>query len=204
METDPKAYVAMLEDLDSDVGKLLKTLDQLGIADNTIVIFVSDNGGFAGAANMGPLSGSKGTTLEGGIRVPLIIRWPQRIKPNTTSDQVCVTFDLTNSLLTLAGADIKSVELDGIDIIRHVADGRDDMSRSLFWRGRRGDRTWSAVRDGDLKFVRKQQAGKTEQWMYDLANDIGEQDDLASKRMGEAKRLQKLLERWETEVTATR
>ena len=74
--SDARTYVAMLEDLDSEVGRLLAALNEQGIADDTLVVFVSDNGGFAGAAHMGPLRGAKSTTFEGGIRVPLIIRWP--------------------------------------------------------------------------------------------------------------------------------
>ena len=204
MEKDPQAYVAMLEDLDAEVGRILNTLDQAGVAEKTIVVFVSDNGGFAGAGNMGALNGSKGTTLEGGIRVPMIVRWPDRIAAGTESDQVCLTFDLTASLLKLAGANLSGIDLDGIDIISHVADGKDDFPRTLFWRGRRGERTWSAVREGNLKYVRKEQAGKREEWLYDLSNDIGETDDLASRQDSDVKRMRRLLADWDKATQAKR
>ena len=204
MERDAETYVAMLEDLDAEVGRLLTALDKTGIAGDTVVVFVSDNGGYRGAANMGPLSGSKSTTLEGGIRVPLIIRWPGRFEPNTVSRQVSTTFDLTASILELTQADVPANRLDGIDIIDHVSQGRQDFSRTLFWRGRRGERTWSAVRDGDLKYVRKTEGDQTEEWLFDLSADIGEKTDLLSLQPTQARRLKNLLARWETEVKAVR
>ncbi|QDV45708.1 Arylsulfatase [Stieleria neptunia] len=204
MAFDPPAYIAMLEDLDAEVGRILKTLEDSGVADNTIVLFVSDNGGFAGAGNMGPLRGSKGTTYEGGIRVPLIVRWPNRIAPGTVSSQVCVTFDLTRSILTLAGADVSGRKLEGIDILSHVADQREDIPRTLFWRGRRRNRTWTAVRNGDLKLVRKREGTDTTQWMYNLASDVGETDDLASSRPQAFEQLERLIQWWEGDVQPRR
>jgi arylsulfatase A len=204
MELDQDAYVAMLENLDSEVGRLLAAIDAKGIAEKTVVVFVSDNGGFAGAGHMGPLRGSKSSTLEGGIRVPLIIRWPQRIKPNMTSDQVSVTFDLTASYLRLAGAEVAESQLEGYDIIDHVATGKNDFARTLFWRGKRGDRVWAAVRDGDLKYVRKDESGQRDQWLFDLSADIGEASDLAGKRPQDVDRLRRRLESWEADVTPVR
>lgn len=204
MERDAGTYVAMLEDLDSEVGRLLSALDELRIADHTIVVFVSDNGGLSDAANMGPLSGAKSTTLEGGIRVPLIIRWPGHIQPNTVSQQVSATFDLTCSFLRLAKTDTAADRLDGYDIIGHVAERRDDFPRTLYWRGRRGDRTWWAVRDRDLKYVRKTEGGRTDEWLFDLASDVGEKNNLYETNATEANRLKKLLSDWEAEVKPLR
>jgi len=201
---DAATYVAMLEDLDSEVGRLLAAIDKQGLSDKTIVVFVSDNGGFGPAAHMGPLRGAKSTTLEGGIRVPLIIRWPNRIKPNTTCNQVSLTFDLTKSFLQLAKAHVPAERLDGYDIIGHLVEGRDDFARTVFWRGKRGERTWSAVRDGDLKYVRKDEGGKTEEWLFDLSSDIGEENDLLVKQSSEADRLKRVLEEWDKETKATR
>ena len=204
MELDAAAYVAMLENLDSEVGRILDTLDERGMAGNTLVVFVSDNGGFEGAGNMGPLRGAKSSTFEGGIRVPMIARWPGRIKPNTTSDQVSVTFDLTKSFLRLARSDVPDQRLDGYDIIEHVTAGKKDFSRTLFWRGKRGDRVWSAVRDGDLKYVRKSEGDRQEKWLFDLSRDLGEVSDLRPKRPEEADRLRALLEAWEVDVEPIR
>ncbi len=203
-DTDADAYVAMLEDLDSEVGRLLTALDKASIAQNTVVVFVSDNGGFANAAHMGPLNGAKSTTLEGGIRVPLIIRWPGHIRPGIESQQTSLTFDLTNSFLDLAKANVNSEQLDGYNIIQHIADQREDISRTLFWRGKRGDRVWSAVRDGDLKYVRKVESGTTEEWLFDLDADIGEQNDLSGAQPDDSTRLKRMLGNWESEVPPVR
>ena len=203
MEADAKTYVAMLEDLDSEVGRLLKALEENNLAKDTLVIFVSDNGGFAKAAHMGPLRGAKSSTLEGGIRVPLIVRWPGRIASGKTSDQVCATFDLTRSILNLAGAKTPANLLDGFDVVDHVAKQKPNFKRTLYWRGKRGERTWWAVRDGSYKYVRKTE-GKTEEWLYDLSNDIGESNDLSQKKSEQVARLRKLLAVWEEEVQPVR
>ena len=202
-EPDAKAYVAMLEDLDREVGRVLATLKKHKLEKNTLVVFVSDNGGFARAANMGPLNGAKSTTLEGGIRVPLIMRWPGHIQPGTTSRQVCATFDLTFSILNLAGAGVPAKRLDGFDLVNHITGSKKDFERTLFWRGKRGERTWSAVRSGDLKYVRKVE-GETSEWLFDLASDIGEKNDLSKSRPGDVKRLKKLLGDWEKDVRPLR
>ena len=204
MQRDPQAYIQMLQDLDAEVGRLLDAVDGAGLRENTIVVFVSDNGGLRGAANMGPLRGAKSSTLEGGIRVPLIIRWPGRIKPNTRSQQVSATFDLTRSILRLAKAQVPAERLDGYDIIDHVAKERNDFSRTLFWRDRRGDRTWWAVRDGDLKYLQKTKGGQTEQWLFDVTSDLHEEKNLLDAQPAEADRLRKLLADWEADVATGR
>ena len=203
MKPDAQTYVAMLEDLDREVGRLLSALEKHKLSDNTLVVFVSDNGGFSGAANMGPLNGAKSTTLEGGIRVPLIMRWPNKIKPGITSDQVCATFDLTRSILNLAQAKVSHEQLDGLDIVKHVSARKPDFARTLFWRGKRGERTWSAVRQGDLKYVRKKE-GETQEWLFDLSRDIGEKTNLSSSKPKEFALLKKLLADWEKEVQPVR
>ena len=203
MKPDAETYVAMLEDLDSEVGRLLRVLDKHKLTDNTLVIFVSDNGGFSGAANMGPFSGAKSTTMEGGIRVPLIMRWPGKIRSGTISDQVCMTFDLTRSIIILTQSNAPEMQLDGFDLVNHISKRKPDFSRTLFWRGKRGERTWSAVRDGDLKFVRKTE-GQTQEWLFDLSKDLGEKNDLSSARPSQVARLKKLLLNWEKEVKPVR
>jgi N-acetylgalactosamine-6-sulfatase len=203
-EPDERTYVAMLEDLDSEAGRLLATLEQQKLADNTLVLFASDNGGVAGAGHLGPLRGAKGTTFEGGIRVPLIVRWPGRIPAGTTSKQVAATFDLTRSLLELAGAHQAAERSDGYNIIGHIVERRDDFPRTLFWRGRRGERTWWAARDGDWKYVRKAEGDQSEEWLFNLARDVGEHTSLVAENPAEANRLQELLRAWESNVKSVR
>ena len=204
MEPDEATYVAMLEDLDNQVGKVLDTLEKEGLTDNTLVVFVSDNGGYGKIANMEPLQGAKSTTLEGGIRVPLLIKWPGKIKPGQTSQQVCATFDLTQSFLNIAGADTSVLGLDGTDILQHIALGRKEFNRTLFWRGKRGDRIWSAVRDGNWKYVRKREGGKLDQWVFNLSKDIGEKNDLSSQCPELLAALKSKLAKWECDVKPLR
>jgi N-acetylgalactosamine-6-sulfatase len=203
-QPDAATYVAMLEDLDCQVGRLLAALEQRGLGERTVVVLVSDNGGFAGAAHMGGLRGAKSTTFEGGIRVPLIIRWPGWIPAGTQCDQVAATFDLTRSFLQFAGAHVPAARLDGYGILDHVVQRRNDFPRTLFWRERRGDQTWWAVRDGDWKYVRRADSGEFEAWLFDLARDMGEQNNLLADQPAEAARLQALLRDWETGVAPAR
>lgn len=196
-EKDPDAYVAMLEDLDAQVGKLLQAITDANLRERTLVVFVSDNGGFAGAAHMGPLRGAKSSTLEGGIRVPCIAHWPGTLQPQTTH-QTSITFDLTRSFLQLAGASTEDTE--GYDIIKHLRESRGDRERTLFWRGRRGDRTWAAVRHGDLKWVRKVEGGQQESWLYNLRDDIGETRDLTQSQPQSVAALRQQLADWEADV----
>ena len=149
---------------------------------------------------MGGLRGAKGTTFEGGIRVPLIIRWPDKIAAGQVCHQPCLTFDLTRSFLKLAGASVPG-ELDGDDIIGHVISGKPDYLRTLFWRGKRGDKTWSAVRHGDAKYVRKVEGDRTEEWTFDLG-DSDESVELESSET--TSQLQKLLAEWENDVKPAR
>lgn len=202
-ERDPETYIKMLEDLDAQVGQLIEAIDTAGLSKQTIIVFASDNGGLDNAAHMGPLRGAKSGTFEGGIRVPLIIRWPGKIKPGTVSHQVSATFDLTRSFLNLAGAKTTR-QLDGLDLIEHVTSEAKDVDRRLFWRGRRAERTVWAVRDGNLKLVRQRDEGQTEEWLFDLAGDISETNDLSQARPAEVQRMRQLLQAWESDVRPVR
>lgn len=201
MTPDEQTYVAMLEDLDAEVGRLLAALNKAGAADNTIVVFASDNGGFAGAAHMGGLRSAKGTTFEGGIRVPLIVRWPEKIKAGTICRQPCLTFDLTRSFLEIAGAKIPET-LEGDDIINHVVSNGSDYTRTLFWRGKRGNRVWSAVRHGDRKYVRRVEGQVSEDWIFDLEKDKAEASSLELPAV--RSELKGLLAAWEEDVRPVR
>ena len=196
---DPEKYRAVIEALDASVGRVLAKLEELGRAENTIVIFTSDNGPIRMGETQ-PFRGLKGTLQEGGIRVPCIIRWPGRIQPGTTTNQVATTMDLTYSMLRYSGADPVRHGLDGRDIIGQLADGRPDEARTLFFRYRRGAVVRKAIREGDLKLIENHEGGSTEVLMYDLAADPGEANNLASHRTAEVKRLQARIAAWEAEV----
>ena len=198
-----EGYVAMVEHLDTSVGLVLETLAQNHDLANTVVIFKSDNGGTRVARNA-PFSGHKGTTWEGGIRVPCIVRWPGHIAPNSTNRQVAITMDLTRSLLRIAGATDSTLPPDGIDIIAQVEHDQPLESRTLFWRGKRGDRTWRAVRNGDLKYLSLTQSDAFEEHLFDLNQDLSEKKDLLPGAPQNADRLKQLLVAWESNVTSRR
>jgi N-acetylgalactosamine-6-sulfatase len=200
----PDVYIAMIEHMDKCIGRILKALDRNDLASNTVVIFSSDNGGTGSARNT-PLSKAKGTTFEGGIRVPAVARWPGVIPSGTVSDQVCITFDFSASIVRIAGAKVpKGRQFDGIDILKLVEIGQPPQKRTLFWRGRRGDRTRWAVRDGDMKYIRAASAGRSEEYLFDLKDDVGETNDLLEKRPRQVRRLKALLAEWERQVRHAR
>jgi len=200
----PDVYVAMIEHMDKCIGRLLKVVDDRQLTENTLVLFLGDNGGTRSARNV-PLSGIKGSTFEGGIRVPAIARWPGVIPLGVVSDQVCVTMDFTASIVRVAGARVPDGrEFDGVDVLKLLEDGRPPQKRTLFWRGRRGDRSWRAVRDGDLKYIRRSDQGRSTEYLFDLRNDISETTNLMADQPRQAGRLRNLLADWEEEVQPTR
>jgi N-acetylgalactosamine-6-sulfatase len=200
----PDVYIAMIEHMDKCIGRILAKLDEKGLDEDTVVIFSSDNGGTGSARNT-PLSRNKGTTFEGGIRVPAVARWPGRIAAGTISEQPCITFDFSASIVRIAGAKIPpGRDFDGIDIIKLVETGQPLQKRTLFWRGRRGLRTRKAVRDGDMKYIWQTNGRSTEEFLFDLENDIGEKHNLLATRPKEVGRLKELLANWERQVRPIR
>lgn len=198
-----EGYIKMVEQLDTCVGRILATLAEHHDLANTIVIFKSDNGGTRYARNT-PFSGGKGTTWEGGIRVPCIVRWPGVIPANITNDQTAITMDLTRSLIRISAATSPVLPPDGIDILAQVTENKPAHARTLFWRGKRGDRIWRAVRDGDLKYLSLIRDESFEEHVFDLASDPSEADDLLAQRPQDAERLRILLATWEADVTSRR
>ncbi len=197
-------YVEMVERLDACVGRILAAVEATGQADNTLVIFASDNGGNKMGSNV-PFAGHKSGLYEGGIRVPCIVRWPGVLPAGRTSSQPSITMDLTASMLAAAGATAPpELPLEGMDILGHVRRAAADRARTLFWRARRGQRTWRAVRDGNLKYLTRQDGDKIEQHLFDLAADPAEKTDLLAARPADADRLRSLLTKWEQEVKPRR
>ncbi len=202
-QAPPRVYAAMIERMDDAVGKILAVLEEKGIARNTLVIFKSDNGGTASARPAG-LRGIKGSAFEGGIRVPCIARWPGALPAGAVCKHPALTLDLTASMARAAGvAPPKLRPFDGVDILRAVND-LDPPKRALFWRGRRGDRTWRAVREGALKYVSRADDGEREEYLFDIERDPGEQNNLLAAQSDDAARLKRLLAAWEKEVKPAR
>lgn len=201
----PKVYAAMIERLDDAVGRVLAALEKEGLASNTLVIFTSDNGGTASARPTG-LRGIKGSTFEGGIRVPCIVRWPGRIPAGITTAQVALTFDLTASMARAAGVTPSAGRaFDGLDVLARLAEGQPEIPRTVFWRGRRGTNAWKAAREGSLKYVVNTGGGaKKTEGLFDLDADLAEERDLTASRPADAKRLRELLAAREAEVAPVR
>jgi arylsulfatase A-like enzyme len=189
-------YVRMLERADQGVGEILAVLDRRGLTDNTLVIFTNDNGGEWLSRNA-PLFHRKATLWEGGIRVPLILRWPGVLPAGTVSGQVAITMDITASILAATGtrppADYRP---DGIDLLPILRGKAPLAERRLFWRWDRPNRQQRAVRFAQWKLL--VDAGQL--LLFDLSVDPGEQTDLAARRPDLIATLKHLLAEWEADV----
>jgi N-acetylgalactosamine-6-sulfatase len=195
----------IIQRLDQGVGKVLQTLDDAGRAEQTLVIFCSDNGAYPIAASNAPFRGHASELLEGGIHVACMARWPGVLPANLVDDRPMMTFDLTASILAAAGiAPPKDRPLDGIDVLGQIAEGRPPQRRVLFWRSRRAQRTWKAVLDGRLKLVSRDDAGDHDQWLFDLESDPGESTSLMDSHPDDATRLKQLLAAWEQQLHPVR
>jgi len=193
-------YVKMLERADQGVGEILATLDRLGLARNTLVIFTNDNGGEWLSRNA-PLYHRKGTLWEGGIRVPLILRWPGALPAGKTSKQVAITMDLTASILAATGTRApEGYRPDGIDILPILRGDAPLLDRQLFWRIAGPNRRQLAARVGRWKLL----ADANHLFLFDLGNDPGERIDLAARHPELVVRLKHLLGDWEADVGPTR
>jgi len=199
---------AQLQSIDEGVGLMVNKLDELGLADNTILIFTSDNGGEEDVTSNAPLRAGKSTLYEGGIRVPLIVRWPTGIKPASICSTPTSTVDFYPTFLQLAG--IKAVphqNLDGVSIWPLLKGAKTRLKRdALFWhyplnkRHFLGGRSSGAVRQGDWKLIEFFDTGDVE--LYNLVKDISERNNLAKKMSNKTAELQKLLAAWRKDVAA--
>ncbi len=171
-----RTYRRMIQHMDLQIGRVLQTLDASGIADNTIVIFTSDNGGER-YSDTWPFTGRKTELLEGGLRVPALMRWPGRIPPGTVSEQVTITMDWLPTLLAAAGtAPDPMFPSDGIDLLPLLAPEGAPRPRKLFWRYKYNDQ--QAARDGDWKYLKI----LDNTFLFDLAQDPMERANLKERR----------------------
>jgi arylsulfatase A-like enzyme len=210
---DHAVYAGMIESTDESVGRVLDKLEELDIASRTVVVFVSDNGGLStllqGRTSMPtsnlPLRAGKGWLYEGGIRAPLIVRWPTMIVGPRAIEQPAMSMDLYPTLLEIAGiAPRPEQHLDGVSLAPAL-EGWDGAEReAMFWHFPHyhgsGNVPSGAVRLGDYKLVEWFEDGRLE--LYDLAGDIGETTDLAAAMPEKADELRALLSNWRREVGA--
>jgi arylsulfatase A len=201
-------YAAMIEAMDQTVARVRQVLQDEKIADRTIVIFASDNGGRVPTTSNLPLRAGKGSAYEGGVRVPLIIHWPGVTQPNSTCDTPVISIDYYPTILHMLGVADKPNHLtDGFNLeplLRHTADL---APRNLYWHYPHhqhyqlgGAMPYSAIRSGDFKLIEFFDDMHTE--LYDLRADIGEQNDLASKMPEKTRELRDQLHAWRTQVGA--
>ena len=198
--TDPnrKIFAAMLSAMDDAVGRVLAAVRDRGQEENTLILFIADNGGptQGTTSQNGPLRGYNATTYEGGPRVPFLVQWKGRLPAGRTYDLPVMNLDVAPTILAATGHPVDAAaHLDGVDLVPFLsgkAEGR--PHETMFWRF--GEQ-W-AVRHGDWKLVvSKGGSGKPE--LYDLAADVGEQNDLAAREPGRVAELQKLYDGWNAE-----
>jgi arylsulfatase A-like enzyme len=198
-------YAAQVEATDRAIGKVLDEIDRLGIADNTLVIFTSDNGGWDGATDNRPLRAGKGDLYEGGLRVPLIVRWPgviakgKAVAPDSTIDTPVVSTDLSATILDAADVTLgRNETLDGV-ALRPLLQGKQPDRDAIFFHyphyaWHKANRPGGAVRSGSYKLIRRYDDGVLE--LFDLAKDAGEEKNLADQLPEVAAKLDDRLGRW--------
>ena len=215
--TPRAAYAAMISRLDKDVGRIMSLLRELGIDEQTLVLFSSDNGtthlkrevDYEFFESVGPLRGLKGSLYEGGIRVPMIARWPGKIAAGGTTEHVSAFWDVLPTLAEVAGAEVPS-GIDGISFLPTLL-GRGAVQRVhefLYWEfpsygGQQAVRMgkWKGVRQGMLRRGRRGGRGRQEKVdrlrieLYDLASDISESHDVAAEHPEIVEKIRKIMQR---------
>ena len=196
-------YGAMIEALDRSFGKIMNHLEERGLSNNTLVIFTSDNGGFAGVSDNRPLRESKGHIYEGGIRVPLLIRWPNIIKPAQVNHTPIISMDFFPTILDVCKLPPEPLS-DGISLTP-IFKGGNLTRRSLFFHfpnyaWHRSNSLAGAVRSGDFKLIRHYATGELE--LYNLTKDLSETTNLANSRPRLTNRLNQQLTAWLADADA--
>ena len=202
-------YGAMVEAMDEQIGRVLDKLEELGITDNTAILFMSDNGGLSTSegsptSNL-PLRGGKGWVYEGGIREPFLIRWPGVAKPDSHCDVPVISTDFYPTMLDMAGLPLKKDQhLDGVSLVP-LLKGETKLERdALYWHyphyANQGGFPGGAIRMGDWKLVERYEDGRVH--LYDLGRDIGEREDLSSKYPERVEQMRNKLHAWYKQVDA--
>jgi arylsulfatase A len=208
-DTFNPTYAAMVNTLDTCVGQVLDRLDELGLAGRTLVVFASDNGGLhvlespdSPSTHNTPYRAGKGFLYEGGVRVPVIVRWPGHVTAGQTTDVPVTATDWTPTLLEACGVKAPG-PFDGVSLVPLLEGGK-LKDRPLFWHfphyTNQGSRPGGAVRDGDWKLIEHYEDGRAE--LFNLARDPGETQDLARSEPKRAAELKARLAAWRKEIGA--
>lgn len=202
----------MIQSVDESVGRVMRKLEELKIANDTIMIFTSDNGGVVGRRHITsnePLREEKATLYEGGIRVPLIVRWPEVVTPGSISDTPVISVDFFPTLLEMAGAaPLARDAVDGVSLVPLLKQRGGLQRSSIYWHYPHYNfhqpliptRPCGAVRKGDFKLIEFYEDGWTE--LYNLREDIGERRNLARSLRDKAAELRSDLDTWRKSVDA--
>lgn len=203
-------YAGLLEEVDQSVGRIVAAVDESGLSESTLVMFLSDNGGLEHeqsghvVTSNRPLRGEKGTLYEGGLRIPAIARWPGRIPPASRCDIPLSTMDLYPTCVELAAATLPTDQpVDGVSLVRLLTDPDARLDReTLYWHLPHYHHSTpaSAIRQGDWKLIEFFEDGALE--LYNLHDDVSERQNLAAEYPDRAKSLQALLSEWRTQVQA--
>lgn len=214
LKQDNAKYAAMIKSVDESVGKLLKYLDETGLSKNTIVVLTSDHGGLSSRGNNRelatsnkPLRAGKGHLYEGGIRVPLIVKWPGTTKAGSVSNSIIQGIDFFPTFLAIAGAGVPTSQMaDGISFLNVLKKGSSNTDRTLYWHNgaprptQTADIYSSAIREGDYKLI--DFFGLQKQELYNLKTDLGEQNNLADQKPELVKELLEKLVTWRKKMGA--
>lgn len=211
-------YAALIESMDCAVGRVMDYLEQSGLIENTVVIFTSDNGGLYSTSKQWPLRAGKGSFYEGGIRVPMLVRWDNVVEPNTTISTPVSQLDIYPTLVDIAQAKVDAeYVLDGESWLRTLRSGRSKLSsRAIYWHfpaylqsgGPESSdpvfrsRPVSVIRRGDWKLIYNYETGVKE--LYNLADDISERSDLAESNPKMVDKLYEQLGGWLEQMDAPR
>jgi len=199
-------YGAMIESMDAAFGRIVAAIDELNLAERTLIVFMSDNGGFDGVADNRPLRESKGYLYEGGIRVPLIVRWPGVVPPGTICREPVISTDFYPTLLAAAGVKPdENAPCDGENLMPLLKQTGGLKRTEIFFHfpnyaWHMDNRLGSAVRQGDFKLIEYFDDGSVE--LYNLAEDLGEKRDLSKQMPEKAAELKLKLHAWRAESGA--
>jgi len=205
-------YAAMIDSLDDSVGRILKKLDELGLADNTIIFLNSDNGGLMyettsrdNVTSNRPLRAGKGHLYEGGIREPLIVRWPGVVKPGTVCDEPVASIDYFPTIREICSVDPKEVpQVDGLSLVPLLKTGKGVHHDAIYWHyphySNQGGPPAGAIRAGNYKLIEFFEDGRLE--LYDLSKDVGERNNLAQSEPAKTADLHARLVAWRKSVDA--
>ena len=188
-----ETYAKIVEALDDNVGKVIAALKANGQYENSIIVFTSDNGGERFSETW-PFIGVKGELLEGGIRVPLLVQWANRIKAGQKNDQVMASMDFLPTFLAIAGGKAKPNEFDGMDLSQQFLGQKPSVERTLFWRFHANEQ--AAVRKGDWKYLKL--GGK--EHLFNLAQDVRERAELKDDYPEKLAELKNLYANWNAQM----